>query len=111
MSIDKIGRSGSPIPANATSAPTAAAPGGAPFQVEAPVTPSAVSATSATGPLARLRSGTIDEAGYLEEHLDQATEHLRGLGDDVVQHVRATLREACDTSPVLSGLIAQATRR
>lgn len=108
MSIDKIGRGGSSVPVDATSAPSAAAPGGATFQVEVAAT---MSAESATGPLARLRSGAIDQTGYIEEHLDQATEHLRGLGDDVVQHVRATLREACEASPVLSGLIAQATRR
>jgi hypothetical protein len=105
MSIDKIGRRGAPAAGSATK--PAVAPSGATFQVQGPA---ALTATNAPGPLDRLRSGTIDQAGYVEEHVEQATEHLHGLGAETMEHVRETLRDACESSPLLSELVARASR-
>jgi hypothetical protein len=104
MSIDKVGRRGPPVTGSATT--PAVAPSGATFQVQGPAAPAP---TNATGPLARLRTGAIDHAGYVEEHVEQATEHLHGLGAETMEHVRETLRDACE-SPLLSELVERASR-
>jgi len=72
--------------------------------------PASLEAANATGPLADLRSGAIDPAGYVEKHVGQATEHLQDFGEEMVKHVQDSLRDACESSPLLSELIARASR-
>jgi hypothetical protein len=105
MTIDRIGRRGAP--AVGTSTTPAVAPSGATFQVPGLAAPAR---PNASRPLARLKSGVVDRSGYVEEHVEQATEHLQGLGAETMDHVRGTLRDACEGSPLLLELVERASR-
>ena len=91
-SIGKVRAAGTqPVAGEATSV---AKPGSAtPFQVEAPQAPAA---TAPASPLAALRAGTIDQQGYIDAHITQATAHLSGLSPEKQQLVRDMLRELFD---------------
>jgi hypothetical protein len=103
MDIRRTERRDAPIDAAGASPSSPAAL----FQVRSAEPAAAVAAVA--GPLARLRGGAIDRAGYVEEHIERATEHLQGLGAEMVEHVRQALREACGSSPLLLDLIAHAS--
>jgi hypothetical protein len=56
-------------------------------------------------PFERLRAGEIDLETYLDLKIDLATAHLRGLSEDQLRTIRATLRERLACDPALVELV------
>ncbi len=109
MSIDRINTGPTAPPSTPAPAESGSVTGGspAPFQVERaqgtePVAPA--------GPLQSLREGAIDQAGYVEAHITQATAHLTMLSPEQKENVRSMLRDACQSDTVLVDLIERATK-
>jgi hypothetical protein len=109
MSIDRIR---APKPPGATVEAPAGPAGtrsGADFRVARSGRTIEAMAPTAPGPLARLRAGEVDAAGYIELHVHQATAHLSWLGPEHLQQIQEDLRERCDCDPLLRELVARAT--
>jgi hypothetical protein len=99
MSIERTGPRGLPpvshqAPASIRRAST--------FQIGQPDAPAPVAGSVLLG---ALRSGALDQAGYIEGHIEQATSHLRGLAPETLEHVRAGLRELCERAPLFQDLL------
>ncbi len=123
MGIDKIGKStaGDVAGPDATGAVDGAGGAGSAKGVErsfaevhearraAEGAPVAVGAASS--PLEQLRAGTIDQRGYLEARVEQATAGLRGLSERQLEAIRVVLREQLATDPSYIDLVTQATGR
>ncbi len=66
--------------------------------------------TSMSDALARLRREEITVSEYLDFRADRAVEHLKGLvAAEHLDVVRATVREALTTDPVLAETVRQVT--
>lgn len=52
-----------------------------------------VAVGGASSPLEQLRAGAIDQRGYLEARVEQATSGLRGLSEQKLEAIRLVLRE------------------
>lgn len=100
MGIDRIGRRTPPTSPEVSSVPGAKPSSG--FRVNET---QEVKKTEGTDPIARVRSGALDRAGYVQTRIEEATGHLDGLPSGVVDVVRSTLRQMCETDPRLSGLV------
>lgn len=70
-----------------------------------------VAVAGASSPLEQLRAGAIDQRGYLEARVEQATSGLRGLSDQQLEAIRLVLREQLATDPSYIDLVTQATGR
>ncbi len=121
MGIDGIGSKGPPAPAppgppggsspvdrfdvtpNALD-PAAARPGAG-----APGTSTVSAAGAAASPLERWRAGEVDQAGYVELKVDEATRHLIGLPPAELDAIRAVLRDRLATDPALVDLVRTVT--
>lgn len=58
----------------------------------------------------RLKRGELTLDQYLDERTDLALSHIRGkVSDEVLETVRATVRDQLQTDPVLVELIRRAT--
>jgi hypothetical protein len=104
MSIDRIGPK--PPHAPGPGSPARAGASGAEFRVSS----HAPSAPAVSEPLARLRAGQVDRAGYVDLHVTSATAHLRGLPAEARERVEQQLRDRCTSDPLLCDLIERATR-
>ncbi len=111
MSIDGIGkRGGGVLPAGASPVDTASVPGSA-FELAASgvaATPSAALGGSAE--LAALERGELGVEQYLEARVESAVAPLLSLvSPEQLEFVRAELRSALETDPVLVELVRKAT--
>ena len=100
MSIGRV-RNGSVSPPPAEG-PAATHATGTSFQVERS---KGAGVVAPTGSLAALREGTIDRAGYIDARVTDATSHLGPMA----ANIRETLRDRCESDPLLVDLIAAAT--
>jgi hypothetical protein len=105
--IDGIGKPSAMLPVGGadgtrpTSAPAFEAP-----RMDAPAGVDDVAPPSA---LERLTKGDIGLPEYLDAHVEEATSHLEALGREEITHVRAHLRSAIASDPVLVAIVRQAT--
>jgi hypothetical protein len=108
MSIDGIGKRGGIAPgASVPGAP--AAPGS--FEVGAPAAASGASAPSGVSDaFAELERGEISVEQYLDARIESAVAPLLSrLSPDQLEFVRAELRSALETDPVLIELVRKTT--
>jgi hypothetical protein len=68
----------------------------------------ATSPATCSEPLARLRSGEVGPAGYVELHVQAATAHL-SLPGSALEDVQQQLLDRCEADPLLLDLVARAT--
>jgi hypothetical protein len=111
MAIDRIGKSGAPLPPQPEGATGPSAPG-KPFEVRSETleTVSKVAPpVTATTPLEKLRAGHVDLNGYLDLKVDEATHHLHGLQLSELDAVRKMLRDQLRNDPTISELVRSAT--
>ncbi len=120
MGIDRIGKGGSAPPPGATPGASGAQKTGRPFEAEKPgAKPAAEHASSAAqagqvhaagaSPLEQLKAGKIDMDGYLDQKVQEATVHLRGVTPAQLDDIRTLLRDRMATDPTLADLVKQAT--
>ena len=115
MSIDRIGKGGSPpVGGAATGTPSAGptAETGKPFEVKRPDASAPAQPTSAvadTSPLEQLQVGKLDLDGYLNAKLEQATAHLKSVPKVQLEQIRTMLREQLSSDPALADLDKHAT--
>ncbi len=98
MSVDPIDKAGAARALLATEAtqPLAAAKGAAP--------------TEAASAVARVRSGEVSLAEYVDAHVAAATHHLEGkLGPEVLEQVREQLRAELVADPTALQLLREAS--
>jgi hypothetical protein len=107
MSIDGIGKRGGVTPG--ASLPGAApAPGS--FQVGAPAATGAPAAASGSDAFQALERGEINVDQYLDARVEGAVAPLLSqLSPDQLEFVRAELRAALETDPVLVELVRKTT--
>lgn len=107
MSIDGIGKPGSPSgPGPIGGAAGAGAPGAKTFEVGQTTPAGEVNDAD----LAAFDRGEISLDQYLDRRLEQALEHLTGrMSPEQLDFVRDTLREQLRTDPVLVEMIRRAT--
>ena len=118
MSIDGIGKRGGVTAGAPAGAEVPAAPGAAPaqgsFQVGAPAavaTPDAASgASGASDAFSALERGEINVDQYLDARVEGAVAPLLSrLSPEQLEFVRAELRTALETDPVLVELVRKTT--
>ena len=107
MSIDGIGKGGGVTPG-------ALVPGVQPsqgeFQVGAPAPTAPVAGAGASDAFQALERGEIDVAQYLDARVEGAVAPLLSkLSPDQLEFVRAELRAALETDPVLTELVRKTT--
>jgi hypothetical protein len=110
MSIDGIGKRGGVAPG----APEAPAPGAAPaagsFEVGAAAPASAASAAAGSDAFVALERGEISVEQYLDARVEGAVAPLVSrLSPEQLEFVRAELRAALETDPVLVELVRKTT--
>ncbi|HQY64781.1 MAG: hypothetical protein IPF92_08655 [Myxococcales bacterium] len=125
MGIDKIGKNTSGVtdvagPDATSGADGAAGPGGAKgversfaevHEARHSAAGTSVAVGGASSPLEQLRAGALDQRGYLEARVEQATSGLRGLSERQLEAIRVVLREQLATDPSFIDLVTQATGR
>jgi hypothetical protein len=110
MGVDRVSRGSAGAGSSevsGTSGPAAARPSTA-FEVGKAQATEAVAPAAGSSPLAGVREGTLDRAGYVRAHVEAATQHLAGLPADVLESVRSTLRNMCESHGTLVGLVDRA---
>jgi hypothetical protein len=107
MSIDGIGKPGSPTGPGPIGGPDASERGAsASFEVGA----SERTAQTDQSDLAAFDRGEISLDQYLDRRVEQALDHIAGkISAEQLDFVRATLREQLHTDPVLVEMIRRAT--
>ncbi len=107
MGIDRIGKSGPPLPVHETER---AASTGQTFHVPKATATSAQQVTSEapSRALERLRAGEIDVGGYVDLKVDEATTHLSALPPIELDAIRTALREHLANDPELAELVRTA---
>lgn len=114
MGIDRIGKTGPPVPPPEVGGASGVRPSGPAFQVptasQAPAASTQVDATRATGAaLERLRAGEVDVGGYVDLKVHEATAHLSALPAVELEKIRSALRERLSADPTLVELLHTAT--
>ncbi|HVY30436.1 MAG TPA: hypothetical protein VHB79_27950 [Polyangiaceae bacterium] len=107
MSVDGIGKRGGIAPG----VPAPGAPAtGAPFQVGAADAPAAVAPAAGTDAFSALERGEISLEQYLDARVETAVAPLLPrLSPEQLEFVRAELRSALETDPVLVELVRKTT--
>jgi hypothetical protein len=111
MAIDRIGKGGGVPEAAAPKDPDATKRAEAPtrsFEAQPAAHVEQVEKV-ATTPLERLRAGEINVEQYLDKKVEEATAHLRGVGDAELEGIRSALRQRLATDPALAALVRRAT--
>ena len=113
MGIDRIGKTGPPVPPPEVGGSSGVRPSGPAFQVpaaQAPAAPTHVDPTRAAGAaLERLRAGEVDLGGYVDLKVHEATAHLSALPAVELEKIRSVLRERLAADPALVDLLHTAT--
>jgi hypothetical protein len=107
MSIDGIGKRGGVTPGGPLPGSPSAAGS---FEVGAPEAPAAAGAVGGSEAFAALERGEIGVEQYLDARVESAVAPLLSrLSPDQLEFVRAELRAALETDPVLVELVRKST--
>ena len=108
--VDRIGKGGPPKPAE-TGGPTGSRETGKVFDAQRPGAAQPVEQVEKVGSQAldQLKAGKIDFNQYLDMKVQEATQHLHGLGKVELDAIRKMLRDRMATDPELADLVQQAT--
>jgi hypothetical protein len=68
-----------------------------------------VDAASPAALAARVRSGELNLAGFVEAKIDQATAHLRGMSTEALSDIKEMMREKMMHDPLVSEWVAELT--